>query len=262
MGGVFDRVAETYGTVGPDVFGYFARRLVDYVGIPRSGRVLDVACGTGAALMPTAETVGAGGLAVGVDLSEAMLRRAGDASHAGSVPRILLARMDAQQLAVRSETFDAVVCSFALGSFPDAASALMECRRVARPGGRLGLVVSDRWWWEGDERWSWHGDLLQSVGVPPPAGRFASAEPIDSVLNDTGWTVRDLIADALPMVFSGAEEWWAWAWSHGYRQILESMGAAELARYRTECFRELGQHGPPVRGRLEVFLACATRPAR
>jgi hypothetical protein len=38
------------------------------------------------------------------------------------------------------------------------------------------------------------------------------------------------------------------------------MGAAELALYRTECFRQLQQHGPAVLGRLEVSLVCATRP--
>jgi O-methyltransferase / aklanonic acid methyltransferase len=259
-GNVFDRAAGTYGTVGPDFFGHFGRRVVDCVGIPRGGRVVDVACGTGAALVPAAEAVEAGGLSVGVDLSEAMLRRVDAATDAWSGSPILLACMDAQQLAVRSESFDAVVCSFALGSLRDPLSALGECWRVARPGGRLGLVVSDRWWWEGDERWSWHGDLLQSMGVPVPVGRFASAEAIDSVLKETGWELLDLVTESFPMVFSGADEWWAWAWSHGYRQVLESMGAAELALYRTECFRQLRQHGQPVLGRLEVSLVCATRP--
>lgn len=64
------------------------------------------------------------------------------------------------------------------------------------------------------------------------------------------------------MAFSGADEWWAWVWSHGYRQILESMGAGELTRYRMECFRQLQQVGPPILGRLEVLLACATRATR
>ena len=260
IGSVFDRAAATYGTVGPDFFGYFGRRLVDFIGIASSGRVLDLACGTGAALVPAAEAVGAGGLAAGVDLSKAMVRRARGAKNAGSGPPILLACMDAERLGVRSESFDAVVCTFALGSLPDPLSALLECWRVAHPGGRLGLVVCDRWWWEGDERWSWHGDLLQSVGVSVPPGRFDSAAPIDSVLRETGWEVRDLVAESFPMVFSDADEWWAWAWSHGYRQILESMSAAELALYRTECFRQLQQHGQPLLGRLEAFLVCATRP--
>ena len=260
-GNVFDRVAGAYGTVGPDFFSYFGRRLVDHIGIHRGGRIVDLACGTGAALVPAAEAVGAGGLSVGVDLSVAMLRRAG-ATDAGSGPQLRLACMDAKHLAIRSESFDAVVCSFALGSFPDPLSALAECWRVAHPGGRLGLVVSDRWWWEGDERWSWHGDLLQSVGVPVRSGRFASAEAIESVLKETGWDLRDLVTESFPMVFSGADEWWAWAWSHGYRQILESMGAAELTLYRTECFRQLQQHGQPVLGRLEASLVCATRPTR
>jgi hypothetical protein len=70
--------------------------------------------------------------------------------------------------------------------------------------------MCDRWWWEGDERWSWHGDLVQSIGVPVPVGRFASAEAIDSVLKEAGWELRDLVTESFPMVFSGADEWWAW----------------------------------------------------
>lgn len=171
---VFDRAAATYATVGPDFFGQLGRRLVDRIGIPEGGRVIDVACGTGAALMPAAKAVGPRGLAVGVDLSEAMLRRVGEATDAGSGPQNLVACMDAQQLGVRTGGFDVAVCSFALGSLPEPLSALAESWRVTRPGGRLGLVVSDRWWWEGDERWTWHGDLLESVGVRVRAGRFAS----------------------------------------------------------------------------------------
>jgi ubiquinone/menaquinone biosynthesis C-methylase UbiE len=139
-GNVFDQVASTYGTVGPDFFGHFGRRLVDCIGIPRGGRVVDVACGTGAALVPAADAVGAGGLSVGVDLSEAMLRRVDAATDAWSGPPIPLACMDAQHLAVRSESFDAVVCSFALGPFsgPTGRIGGMLARGAAgrRPGAR------------------------------------------------------------------------------------------------------------------------------
>jgi O-methyltransferase/aklanonic acid methyltransferase len=110
-GSVFDRAAATYGTVGPDFFSHFGRRLVDRIGIPESGRVIDVACGTGAALMPAAKAVGPGGLAVGVELSEAVFRRVGGATDAGSGPRNFVACMDAQQLAVRAGSFDVAVCA-------------------------------------------------------------------------------------------------------------------------------------------------------
>jgi hypothetical protein len=95
--------------------------------------------------------------------------------------------------------------------------------------------VSDRWWWEGDDRWGWHGDLLESVGVRIQVDPFPSTD-ISSVLALTGWELLDLRAESFPLVFSGADEWWAWAWSHGYRQILESMGAVQIHRYRKEAF--------------------------
>jgi SAM-dependent methyltransferase len=167
--------------------------------------------------------------------------------------------MDAQQLAARTESFDVVVSTFALGSLPDPQSALAECRRVTRPRGLLGLVVSDRWWWEGDDRWGWHSDLLESVGVRIQVDPFPSTD-IPSVLALAGWELRDLGAESFPLVFSGADEWWAWAWSHGYRQILESMGADQIERYRREAFGHLPQNGQPVLGRLEVTLALAVRP--
>jgi hypothetical protein len=39
------------------------------------------------------------------------------------------------------------------------------------------------------------------------AGRFPSAEEIESVLDETGWEPRDIVADSFPMVFSSADEW-------------------------------------------------------
>jgi len=145
------------------------------------------------------------------------------------------------------------------GRLPTRSRHLAECRRVARPRGLLGLVVSDRWWWEGDDRWGWHSDLLESVGVRIQVDPFPSTD-IPSVLALTGWELRDLGAESFPLVFSGADEWWAWAWSHGYRQILDSIGADQIERYRREAFGHLPQNGQPVLGRLEVTLALAVRP--
>ena len=77
---------------------------------------------------------GGRGSGVGRGLSEPMLHTA----HVGAAGarlglRAVVACMDAQQLAVRTESFDVVVSTFALGSLSDPQSALAECRRVTRP---------------------------------------------------------------------------------------------------------------------------------
>jgi hypothetical protein len=52
---------------------------------------------------------------------------------------------------------------------------------------------------------------------------------------------------------------WRHIGSHGYRQILENMGAAGLTFYRAECFRQLQQHRQPVSAGSKRFSVCATR---
>ena len=80
-------------------------------------------------------------VAVGVDLSEAMLSRARQ-----KLPlpgrEIELRCADAQELPFEDHAFDAVVLSLILSVVPDGGRALAEAVRVTRPGGRL--VVLDK----------------------------------------------------------------------------------------------------------------------
>ena len=48
----FDGSAQAYDRMGPSVFGRFGARLVEQVSLAQDARVLDVATGTGAALLP------------------------------------------------------------------------------------------------------------------------------------------------------------------------------------------------------------------
>src|SRR5438132_7578293 len=72
----FSRAAATYDMVGPRHFEYFARRLVEFVGVRRGESVLDAATGTGEVLLLATNRVGRSGHVLGVDVSTAMLDRA------------------------------------------------------------------------------------------------------------------------------------------------------------------------------------------
>lgn len=111
-----------------------AVRLLD----PKPGeRLLLVGCGTGAdfELLPRDVNVTA------VDLTPAMLRRA-----AGKVGnrRIALVEMDAMALAFPDGHFDKVGLHLILAVVPDAARALREAERVAKPDGLI--TVLDKFW--------------------------------------------------------------------------------------------------------------------
>jgi SAM-dependent methyltransferase len=101
-----------------------------------SARVLDVGCGSGELLNAVVQTRSPG-LAAGIDLSLAMTQRANQ-KLAGSAP--VLAG-DAEDLPFTREQFDVVVSSSSFHFWPDRKRALLEFRRVLRPGGRI--VITD-----------------------------------------------------------------------------------------------------------------------
>ncbi len=108
----------------------------------RTGKVLDVGCGTGLLL---AEILGRypGLEVVGLDLSE---RMAAQAVHR-CIPwsdRAWIVRGDSQRLPFREDTFDAVTCSHSFHHYPDQQRVVEEMHRVLRPGGQLLLIDGDR----------------------------------------------------------------------------------------------------------------------
>jgi malonyl-CoA O-methyltransferase len=105
----------------------------------RGLRVCDAGCGTGRYLLH-ARARGAAQM-VGFDLSEAMLRRARDASigarDGGKRGPIGMACADLTALPLASAAMDVIVCALALGHVQDLRAALGELRRVTRPGGTV-----------------------------------------------------------------------------------------------------------------------------
>src|ERR1700744_3036778 len=91
----------------------FSRRLIaalqhpaDWLDIPPGGTALDVGSGPGTVTASLARAAGKDGLALGVDISEAMLTRA-VRNEAG--PQVGFIRADAQRLPLRDNTVDAAV---------------------------------------------------------------------------------------------------------------------------------------------------------
>jgi demethylmenaquinone methyltransferase/2-methoxy-6-polyprenyl-1,4-benzoquinol methylase len=130
---MFDRVAPDYERVNRVIsLGLDRRwraRTVESLHLPRGGRVLDLACGTGDL---TRDLERDGYRVVGVDLSAGMLR----AAHT-TAP---LARGDAAALPFVSESFDGVTCGFALRNFVELPGVFAEVARVLRPGGRFAAL--------------------------------------------------------------------------------------------------------------------------
>jgi SAM-dependent methyltransferase len=251
---VFGRAAVSYGAVGPDLFGYFGARVVDVLELTSGSSLLDVGCGTGAVLEPAASAIGPRGAAVGIDRSAPMAAQAHARGH-------LVAMMDARELAFPAGVFDAVVANFVLTYFTEPPQVLVELRRVLRAGGRLGLVVHDGWWWQDDPRWAWHRQLVDELGNDRATAqrRFEHPAAVVAVVRQAGFSDADAVTEQFVLRWAGADEWWAWCWSHGYRAVLEAFDSRRLNAYREACFDHL--RPGPVEATLPVMVTRASSPS-
>ncbi|MDA2892337.1 methyltransferase domain-containing protein [Mycolicibacterium sp. BiH015] len=110
----------------------------EWLNIPVGGSALDVGSGPGNVTAALGRAVGPGGLALGIDISEPMLRRAVSAEAA---PNVGFLRADAQCLPLKDESVDAVVSIAMLQLIPDPQVAVAEMVRVLRPGRRMAVMV-------------------------------------------------------------------------------------------------------------------------
>jgi SAM-dependent methyltransferase len=106
-------------------------------------KVLDVGCGTGDDVREISALVGATGMAVGVDKSEAMIAEARRRSAGCSLP-LQFQVSDAEHLPWESNTFDACRVDRLLQHVPYPERVFQELCRVLKHGGRL--VIADRDW--------------------------------------------------------------------------------------------------------------------
>jgi ubiquinone/menaquinone biosynthesis C-methylase UbiE len=107
--------------------------MLDVAGVQLGGRVLDVAAGTGDSTLMAAHRVGPLGYVLAADVSASMLKVAAEAAGKESLTNVETRVMDAENLALDADSFDAVICRSALMLFPNPAKALTEIRRAFPP---------------------------------------------------------------------------------------------------------------------------------
>ena len=154
------------------------------------GRVLEIGIGSGLNLA----LYGAGVREViGVDPSEALLRRARQAATGARVP-VELVEGSAEALAFEDASFDTVLTTWSLCTIPDADRALAEMRRVLRPGGSLLFVEHGRAPEPGIARWQDRLDPLWSR----IAGGCHLNRPMDALLTHSGFRLDALATSRVP----------------------------------------------------------------
>lgn len=233
----FDKVADTYGSVGVDFFGPIATGLVAELAVQPGERVLDVGCGRGAALLPLAEAAGATGHVTGIDLSPRMVELTeADVRAAGLAGSVDVRVGDAQEPGVAEGSIDVVASSLVLFFLPDPAAALAAWRRTLVDGGRVGVSTF------GPFNEEWDVDLVFRPYVPDHlpdprfrvGGPFASDEAMEELVAGAGFTDVRTVTTTVASRFVDADEWYRWSLSAGQRRIWDSIPDAERDAVRAD----------------------------
>jgi ubiquinone/menaquinone biosynthesis C-methylase UbiE len=240
---LYDRVAPQYGRVGPAIFLCLGRRLAELTGVTSGACVLDVATGRGASLFPVSEIIGDAGRVIGIDLSAKMVSETFADISRMSVRNATVLRMDAEQLAFRDESFNYLLCGFAMFLFPQPDRTLSEWRRVLRPGGKVGISVAGR----GDERWLWYEELLiayhsaHNFPLSPGGSGLRDPEAIEMALSTAGFIDTRIIVEDHEFIYGTEQDWWEAKWTHGARYPLEQMKPEVLNQFRREVLARLAE---------------------
>ncbi|HWP43083.1 MAG TPA: ubiquinone/menaquinone biosynthesis methyltransferase [Blastocatellia bacterium] len=112
------------------------RRLIDMLALRGHESALDLACGTGDITFAVAERLSSGHV-TGLDITKGMLEIAERKRREHGANNVSFNRADIMHMPFADESFDCVTAGYALRNVPDVSGALVEIKRVLKPGGRF-----------------------------------------------------------------------------------------------------------------------------
>jgi ubiquinone/menaquinone biosynthesis C-methylase UbiE len=179
----WNRVAggwEKWDRVFDEQMAFLNHRLIADARLRAGLRVLDLGSGTGYPALLGAQTVGASGSVVGIDLAEHMLAAADRKAKRLGLTNVSFKTGDVTTLPFEPNSFDAMTSRFCLMFLPEIPKAASEIGRVLKPGSWVAAAV-----WSVPEKNPSIGlsmaAIKQVIELPPPdpaaPGIFRLAKP-------------------------------------------------------------------------------------
>jgi ubiquinone/menaquinone biosynthesis C-methylase UbiE len=215
--------------------------MLDLAEIRTGSRVLDVAAGTGDQTLIAAQRVGPTGYVLATDVSGSMLKLAAEAAREAGLTNVETRVMDAENIDLEADSFDAAICQLGLFLFSNPTKVLHAMRGVVRPGGKVAALVFST-----AEKNPYQGIPLGVAhrfgSTPLPLFSLGETDVLDNIFKKSGLREVTVRAVRIHRHFSStAEAIRRLKETAILRGPIEKLGEAEREQAWAEIERQFGQ---------------------
>jgi len=216
-----------------------------------------VACGSGYPALEAARHVRPGGSVLATDISTEMLAVAARRATNDGLENIEFLEMDAEELNLEDASFDAVTNAYGLMFCPDLPRALIEARRVLKPGGRMVLVT-----WDEPSKSQFFA-AISAVAAPflglvpqapdaPGPFRLSSPAQLEQLLRGAGFSDVRVENVSMTLALESVAEYLQVFSDLAWKARLAALSDADLARLKEEIARAVEPYLDKNSGRLRL----------
>jgi arsenite methyltransferase len=244
-------------------FAQGSESLVDFAGLSKGQRILDVASGTGHSALYAGTKVGTQGAVIGIDIAEEMVTLANTYAKKLSRGNVRFECMDGETTAFAADAFDAVLCSYGVFFLPEMANGIKEWARVTRPGGWVCFSAfgetafqpqSDLF----EERIRTFGPVIPDRKRPFGWQRLVDPLACRALLEQAGMANVSVREVKIGYLLQTPEEWWDICWNSGFRGPLAQLSASASAQFKADHLQDVDA----LRGKNGIFFDGTTFVAR
>jgi len=244
---VWDKVAPTFGKIGPDYWNQFGNRLVELSSINKGVKVLDIGMGRGASLFAAINKIGENGHAIGIDISETMVNETYKDILKQHIKNVQVIKMNAESLDFDDNSFDNVICGFGIGYLLFSDNKLNDVLRVLRKDGQVGFSI---WGVQKDQKWLTEivnkylntDSTSENSNKKSDIPQFNTLNGAKKTLEDSGFRNVKVYEEDADVIYKSKEEWWQEMWSNAVRTIferVEELGENKFKEFKIDVFNGL-----------------------
>lgn len=236
------KVAETFNNAavhfdaGPLAFWeIYGRRTVEQLHLPPGATVLDVGCGSGAAVLRAAEIVGPQGSVLGIDLALTLLRRGRAKASLRQLTNATFTLGDMTNLGCPERQFDAVLSIFSLFFADNMEKQVSDLWRRVRPGGVLAITTWGPRLFEpvyGKWREFLARESFSLTSLDQPWEGISSPHSLRDLLQRRGVNEVTIISERGSQALHSPEEWWTIVLGSGLRGPIDELRKDAVERLR------------------------------